>query len=116
MEIKKYDTYRGVFVDEIGTRGDVMVVLTDTKNVEEPSKEDSEKYENFKKLERGEMIGIITYFPYVYNIASDIELISVDKFKEAISIEGCKYIGNSVHDIPWECKDLAINEPKPLEL
>lgn len=91
MEIKKYDTYRGVFVDEIGTRGDVMVVLTDTKNVEEPSKEDSEKYENFKKLERGEMIGIITYFPYVYNIASDIELISVDKFKEAISIEGCKY-------------------------
>lgn len=116
MEIKKYDTYRGVFVDEIGTRGDVMVVLTDTKNVEEPSKEDSEKYENFKKLERGEMIGIVTYFPYEYNIASDIELISVDKFKEAISIEGCEFIGNSVHDIPWECKDLAINEPKPLEL
>jgi hypothetical protein len=116
MEIKKYDTYRGVFVDEIGTRGDVMVVLTDTKNVEEPSKEDSEKYENFKKLERGEMIGIITYFPYGANITSDIELISVDKFKEAISIEGSEFIGNSVHDIPLECKDLAINEPKPLRL
>lgn len=83
MEIKKYDTYRGV-LDEHFIRGDVMVVLTDTKNVEEPSKEDSEKYENFKKLERGEIIGVITYFPSGTNNASDIQLVSVDNFTKEL--------------------------------
>jgi hypothetical protein len=115
MEIKKYDTYRGVLEDHF-LRCDVMVVLTDAKNVEEPQIEDAEKYESFKRLERGEMIGVITYFPSGTNNASDIQLVSVDNFKKAISVEGCEFIGNSVYDIPWECKDLAINEPKPLEL
>lgn len=116
MEIKKYDTYRGVFIDDSPFRYDVMVVLTDAKNVEEPSTEDSEKYENFKKLERGEMIGIIIYFPYGTNDASDIKLVDVDNFKEAISVDGCKFIGNSVYDIPYECKDLVMNQPKTLRL
>lgn len=116
MEIKKYDTYSGVFIDNTPFRYDVMVVLTDAKNVEEPQKEDSEKYESFKKLERGEMIGIITYFPSGTNNASDIKLVSVEEFKEAISVDGCKFIGNSVYDIPYECKDLVTNQPKTLEL
>lgn len=31
MNIKRFDTYRGVCVDTIGTKGDVSVVVTDTK-------------------------------------------------------------------------------------
>lgn len=117
MEIKKYDTYSGVFIDNTPFRYDVMVVLTDAKNVEEPQKEDSEKYEKFKKLERGEMIGIIAYLPqYIINDVSDIKLVDVDNFKEAISVDGCKFIGNSVYDIPYECKDIVMNQPKTLRL
>lgn len=33
MEIKKYDTYSGVFINNTPFRYDVMVVLTDAKNV-----------------------------------------------------------------------------------
>ncbi len=33
MDIKRFDTYRGVAVDENGTKGDVAVVVTDTKKI-----------------------------------------------------------------------------------
>nr|DAR60171.1 MAG TPA: hypothetical protein [Caudoviricetes sp.] len=50
MDIKRFDTYRGVCVDTIGTKGDVSVVVTDTKYVCK-SKEDTAAYELYKQIE-----------------------------------------------------------------
>lgn len=49
MEIKRFDTYRGVCVDCNGTKGDVSVVVTDTKYVCKP-KEDTAAYELYKQI------------------------------------------------------------------
>lgn len=48
MDIKRFDTYRGVSVDRCGTKGDVSVVLVDTDYVYKP-KEGTEAYELYKQ-------------------------------------------------------------------
>lgn len=57
MDIKRFDTYRGVSVDRCGTKGDVSVVLVDTDYVYNP-KEGTEAYELYKQIESGEVIGL----------------------------------------------------------
>lgn len=61
MDIKRFDTYRGVSVDRCGTKGDVSVVLVDTDYVYNP-KEGTEAYELYKQIESGEVIGIVFYY------------------------------------------------------
>lgn len=56
MDIKRFDTYRGVAVDENGTSGDVAVVVTDTKKYVCKPKEDTVAYKLYKQIESGEVI------------------------------------------------------------
>ena len=103
MDIKRFDTYRGVCVDCNGTKGDVSVVVTDTKYVCKP-KEDTAAYELYKQIESGEAIAVAFYYIKEYSgMDSIIRVIFMPKadFEKMISItDDCKYIGNKIHGLP----------------
>ena len=103
MDIKRFDTYRGVCVDSIGTKGDVSVVVTDTKYVCKP-KEDTAAYELYKQIESGEVIAVAFYYIKEYSgMDSIIRVIFMTKadFEKMISItDDCKYVGNKIHGLP----------------
>ena len=100
MDIKRFDTYRGVCVDCIGTKGDVSVVVTDTKYVCKP-KDDTAAYELYKQIESGEVIAVAFYYIKEYSgMDSFIRVIFMTKadFEKMISItDDCKYVGNKIH-------------------
>lgn len=99
MDIKRFDTYRGVCVDTIGTKGDVSVVVTDTKHVCKP-KEDTAAYELYKQIESGEVIAVAFYYIKEYSgmdrILRVIFMTKAD-FEKMVSIDDCQYIGNKIH-------------------
>lgn len=103
MDIKRFDTYRGVCVDCNGTKGDVSVVVTDTKYVCKP-KEDTAAYELYKQIESGEVIAVAFYYIKEYSgMDSIIRVIFMTKedFEKMISItDDCKYVGNKIHGLP----------------
>ena len=103
MDIKRFDTYRGVCVDCNGTKGDVSVVVTDTKYVCKP-KEDTAAYELYKQIESGEVIAVAFYYIKEYSgMDSIIRVIFMPKadFEKMISItDDCKYVGNKIHVLP----------------
>nr|DAW39381.1 MAG TPA: hypothetical protein [Bacteriophage sp.] len=103
MDIKRFDTYRGVCVDNIGTKGDVSVVVTDTKYVCKP-KEDTAAYELYKQIESGEVIAVAFYlikeFSGMDRILRVILMPKAD-FEKMVSItDDCRYIGNKIHGLP----------------
>ena len=103
MDIKRFDTYRGVCVDSIGTKGDASVVVTDTKYVCKP-KEDTAAYELYKQIESGEVIAVAFYYIKEYSrMDRMIRVIFMPKadFEKMISItDDCKYVGNKIHGLP----------------
>lgn len=103
MDIKRFDTYRGVAVDENGTKGDVAVVVTDTKYVREP-KEDTAAYKLYKQIESGEVIAAAFYYIKEYSgIDRIIRVILMPKtdFEKMVSItDDCQYVGNKIHGLP----------------
>lgn len=103
MNIKRFDTYRGVAVDENGTKGDVAVVVTDTKYVCKP-KENTSAYELYKQIESGEVIAVAFYYIKEYSgIGRILRVILMPKadFEKMISItDDCQYVGNKVHGLP----------------
>jgi hypothetical protein len=102
MNIKRFDTYRGVCVDCIGTKGDVSVVVTDTKYVCKP-KEDTAAYELYKQIESGEVIAVAFYYIKEYSGMDRIlRVIFMPKadFEKMVSIDDCQYIGNKIHGLP----------------
>ena len=103
MDIKRFDTYRGVCVDSIGTKGDVSVVITDTKYVCKP-KEDTAAYELYKQIESGEAIAVAFYYIKEHSgMDRMIRVIFMPKadFEKMISItDDCKYVGNKIHGLP----------------
>lgn len=102
MNIKRFDTYRGVCVDTIGTKGDVSVVVTDTKCVCKP-KEDTAAYELYKQIESGDVIAVAFYYVKAYSgIDRIIRVIFMPKadFEKMVSIADCQYIGNNIHGLP----------------
>lgn len=102
MDIKRFDTYRGVCVDTIGTKGDVSVVVTDTKYVCKP-KEDTAAYELYKQIESGEVIAVAFYYIKEYSGMDRILhviLMPRADFVKMISIADCQYIGNKIHGLP----------------
>lgn len=102
MNIKRFDTYRGVCVDTIGTKGDVSVVVTDTKYVCKP-KEDTAAYELYKQIENGDVIAVAFYYIKEYSgmdrILRVIFMPKVD-FEKMVSIGDCHYIGNKIYGLP----------------
>ena len=103
MDIKRFDTYRGVCVDCNGTKGDVSVVVTDTKYVCKP-KEDTAAYELYKQIESGEAIAVAFYYIKEYSgMDRMLRVIFMPKedFEKMISItDDCKYVGNKIHGLP----------------
>ena len=103
MDIKRFDTYRGVCVDSIGTKGDASVVVTDTKYVCKP-KEDTAAYELYKQIENGEVIAVAFYYIKEYSRMDRLlRVIFMPKadFEKMISItDDCKYVGNKIHGLP----------------
>ncbi len=102
MNIKRFDTYRGVAVDENGTKGDVAVVVTDTKYVCKP-KENTAAYELYKQIESGGVIAVAFYYVKEYSgIDRILRVIFMPKadFEKMVSIADCQYIGNKIHELP----------------
>lgn len=102
MDIKRFDTYRGVAVDENGTKGDVAVVVTDTKYVCKP-KENTSAYKLYKQIESEEVIAVAFYYIKEYSgIDRIIRVILIPKadFAKMISITDCQYVGNKIHGLP----------------
>lgn len=103
MDIKRFDTYRGVAVDENGTKGDVAVVVTDTKYVCKP-KENTAAYELYKQIKSGEVIAVAFYYIKEYSgIDRIIRVILMPKadFEKMIAIiDDCQYVGNKIHGLP----------------
>ena len=103
MDIKRFDTYRGVAVDKNGTKGDVAVVLVDVKYVWKP-KEDTEAYDLYKQIEKGEVIGVIFYYAREISgmdAISQVALITRADFERIITTtKGCRFVGNKVYGLP----------------
>lgn len=102
MDIERFDTYRGVCVDTIGTKGDVSVVVTDTKYVCKP-KEDTAAYKLYKQIESGDVIAVAFYYVKEYSgMDRIIRVIFMPKadFEEMVSMADCHYIGNKIHGLP----------------
>ena len=103
MDIKRFDTYRGVCVDSIGTKGDVSVVVTDTKYVCKP-KEDEAAYELYKQIKSGEAIAVAFYYIKEHSGMDRmlrVIFMSKEDFEKMISItDDCKYVGNKIHGLP----------------
>lgn len=103
MDIKRFDTYRGVVVDENGTKGDVAVVLTDTRYVWTP-REDAEAYNLYKQIEKGEVVGVFFYYAKEISGKDSIHragLITRADFEKMITTtEGCRFVGNKIYSLP----------------
>lgn len=103
MDIKRFDTYRGVAVDKNGTNGDVAVGLVDAKHVWKP-KEGTEAYELYKRIEKGEVIGIIFYYTREISgmdAISQAALVTRADFERMITTtKGCRFVGNKVYGLP----------------
>lgn len=103
MDIKRFDTYRCVFVDKNGTKGDVAVGLVDAKHVWKP-KEGTEAYGLYRQIESGEVIGVIFYYTREISGIDAIScavLITRADFEKMITVtEDCQFIGNKVHGLP----------------
>lgn len=103
MDIKRFDTYRGVSVDRYGTKGDVSVGLVDTDYVYKP-KEGTEAYELYKQIESGEVIGIIFYYTREISgmdaISCAVLITRADFEKMITATEDCQFIGNKAHGLP----------------
>lgn len=103
MDIKRFDTYRGVAVDKNGTKGDVAVVLVDVKHVWKP-KEDTEAYDLYKQIEKGEVIGVIFYYAREISgmdAISQAALVTRADFERMITAtKGCRFVGNKIYGFP----------------
>ena len=103
MDIKRFDTYRGVAVDKNGTKGDVAVWLVDVKHVWKP-KEDIEAYGLYKRIEKGEVIGVIFYYAREISkmdAISQAALVERADFEKMITMtKGCRFVGNKVYGLP----------------
>ena len=96
MDIKRFDTYRGVCVDCIGTKGDVSVVVTDTKYVCKP-KEDTAAYELYKQIESGEVIAVAFYYIKEYSGMDRIlRVIFIPKADGEKAMDGRVLLGMSI--------------------
>lgn len=103
MDIKRFDTYRGVAVDKNGTKGDVAVVLVDVKHVWKPN-EGTEAYGLYKRIEKGEVIGVIFYYTREISgmdAISQAALVTRADFERMITTtKGCRFVGNKVYGFP----------------
>lgn len=112
MDIKRFDTYRGVAVDKNGTKGDVAVVLVDVKHVWKPN-DGTEAYGLYKRIEKGEVIGVIFYYTREISgmdAISQAALVTRADFERMITAaKGCRFVGNKVYGLPMG------NEVFPLE-
>lgn len=103
MDIKRFDTYRGVAVDKNGTKGDVAVVFVDVKHVWKP-KEDTEAYDLYKQIEKGEVIGVIFYYAREISgmdAISQAALVTIADFERMITMtKGCRFVGNKIYGFP----------------
>lgn len=103
MDIKRFDTYRGVAVDENGTKGDVAVGLVDVKYVWKPN-EGTEAYELYKRIEKGEVIGVLFYYAKEISgmdAISRAALVKKDDFERMITTtDGCRFVGNKIYALP----------------
>ena len=103
MDIKRFDTYRGVAVDKNGTKGDVAVGLVDTKHVWKPE-EGTEAYDLYKRIEKGEVIEVIFYYAREISgmdAISQAVLITRADFERMITMtKGCRFVGNKVYGLP----------------
>ncbi len=103
MNIKRFDTYRGVAVDKNGTKGDVAVGLVDVKYVWKPS-EGTEAYELYKRIEKGEVIGVVFYYTREISGMDAIiqaALVTTADFERMITTtKGCRFVGNKIYGLP----------------
>lgn len=103
MDIKRFDTYRGVAVDKNGTKGDVAVGLVDVKYVGKPS-EGTEAYELYKRIEKGEVIGVVFYYTREISGMDAIiqaALVTTADFERMITTtKGCRFVGNKIYGLP----------------
>lgn len=103
MDIKRFDTYRGVVVNKNGTKGDVAVGLVDVKHVWKPN-EGTETYELYKRIEKGEVIGVIFYYTREISgvdAISQAALVERADFEKMITTtKGCRFVGNKVYGLP----------------
>lgn len=103
MNIKRFDTYRGVAVDKNGTKGDVAVGLVDIKYVWKPN-EGTEAYELYKRIEKGEVIGVLFYYAKEISgmdAISRAALVKKDDFERMITTtDGCRFVGNKIYALP----------------
>lgn len=103
MDIKRFDTYRGVVVNKNGTKGDVAVGLVDVKHVWKPN-EGTEAYELYKRIEKGEVIGVIFYYTREISgvdAISQAALVERADFEKMITTtKGCRFVGNKVYGLP----------------
>lgn len=103
MDIKRFDTYRGVAVDKNGTKGDIAVGLVDAKHVWKP-KEGTEAYGLYRQIENGEVIGVISYYAKEISgidAISQAALVKRADFEKMIdTTKGCRFVGNKIYDLP----------------
>lgn len=103
MDIKRFDTYRGVVVDKNGTKGDIAVGLVDAKHVWKP-KEGTEAYGLYRQIESGEVIGVIFYYAKEISgmeAISRAALVTRDDFERMIATtKGCRFVGNKIYGLP----------------
>lgn len=103
MDIKRFDTYSGVAVDKNGTKGDVAVVLVDVKHVWKPEA-GTEAYDLYKRIEKGEVIGVIFYYTreiFGMDAISQAALVTRADFERMITTtKGCRFVGNKVYGFP----------------
>lgn len=102
MDIKRFDTYRGVAVDKNGTRGDVAVGLIDTKHVWKPG-EETEAYGLYKQIERVEVIGIIFYYTREISgmdaISCAVLITRADFERMITTTKDCRFVGNKIYGL-----------------
>lgn len=103
MDINRFDTYRGVVVNKNGTKGDVAVGLVDAKHVWKP-KEGTEAYDLYKRIEKGEVIGVIFYYTMEISGIDAIScamLVTRADFERMITAtKGLRFVGNKIYGLP----------------
>lgn len=103
MDIKRFDTYRGVVVDENGTKGDIAVGLVDAKHVWKP-KEGTEAYGLYRQIESGEVIGVIFYYTKEISgmdaISCAALITRADFEKMVTTTKNCRFVGNKIYGLP----------------
>ena len=90
-------------MDKNGTKGDVAVVFVDVKHVWKP-KEDTEAYDLYKQIEKGEVIGVIFYYAREISgmdAISQAALVTMADFERMITMtKGCCFVGNKIYGFP----------------